>query len=155
YVRPFLERARGFLPPERYRFIPMYSMSTETVETVGVAVGRDDVAFLPVVPGAVVEFLPRELPDDARALLEPGQLEIGREYTLVVSDAYGLLRYQTEDVFRCERRVRSLPDLRFVGRRGLAYSFTGEKVTDAHFQAAYELVAEQLPGVLTSGALCA
>jgi hypothetical protein len=42
-----------------------------------------------------------------------------------------------------------------VGRRGLTYSFTGEKVTDAHFQAAYELVAAELPGVLTAGALCA
>ena len=40
--------------------------------------------------------------DDAALLLEPGSLEEGQCYVLVVSDQWGLRRYQTEDVFRCE-----------------------------------------------------
>lgn len=46
-----------------------------------------------------------------------------------MSDPYGLLRYQTEDVFRCVGRLGPCPDLRFLRRRGLTWSFTGEKLT--------------------------
>jgi hypothetical protein len=67
--------------------------------------------------------------DDPSRLLTPDRLEGGRMYTLVVSDGHGLRRYQTADVFLCRGRVRGLPDLTFVRRRGLEHSFTGEKLT--------------------------
>ncbi len=33
YVKPFLDRLATHLPSPRYKLIPMYSMSTETIET--------------------------------------------------------------------------------------------------------------------------
>ena len=109
---------------------PMYSMSTEVVETLPFYRGRSPV-FLPIAKGVRYEFLPVGSSDIAENLLESWQLSEGEEYTLVVSDAYGLIRYQTEDVFLCAETsaVGELPDLRFQRRRGLRWSFTGEKLT--------------------------
>ncbi|HEX3186579.1 MAG TPA: GH3 auxin-responsive promoter family protein, partial [Pyrinomonadaceae bacterium] len=85
YVKPFLDRLANHLPPTRYRLIPMYSMSTETVETETVF-RNGDAYFLPLAAGVVYEF-------DEVDLLTPNQVKIGETYEMVVSDAYGLRRY--------------------------------------------------------------
>jgi hypothetical protein len=106
----------------------MYSMSTETPETSPCYRG-DGVAFLPLSAGVLYEFLPDGEEDVPARLVPPHQVEAGRRYTMVVSDAYGLRRYQTDDLFDCVGHVGGLPDLRFLRRRSLSYSFTGEKLT--------------------------
>lgn len=128
YVAPFLHRIERYLPPDRYRRIPMYSMSTETIETITSFV-PGDAAFLPLAPGVLYELLPEDAPDDPAYLVDPESAQVGQLYSLVVSDGYGLVRYQTGDLFRVRRMVRGLPDLLFERRRGLTYSFTGEKLT--------------------------
>ena len=72
-------------------------------------------------------------------------MEQGQEVLMVVSDAYGLRRYQTEDVFRCEGHIGGLPHLRFLQRRGLAWSFTGEKLTGQQLELAFAQMKEELP----------
>lgn len=139
YVRPFLERLALHLPADRYRHVPMYSMSTETIETI--ADFTDGVRFLPMAPGVHYELLPEGADDDVERLVSPGDAEVGALYTLVVSDPYGLLRYQTNDLFECVGHVDGVPDLRFVRRRGLEHSFTGEKITGAQLEAAYRELA--------------
>ena len=133
YVKPFLDRLEKYLPASRYRQVPMYSMSTETVETI-IDVRGSSVSFLPIAPGVHYEF--REAEDGP--LLQVWDLEPGDEYSLIVSDAYGLRRYDTGDVFLCRRKVAHLPDLFFQRRRNLEYSFTGEKLTGDQLTIAFE-----------------
>ena len=128
YVRPFLDRLEHHLPRAHYFLIPMYSMSTETLETEPVF-RNGDVYFLPVAKGVVYEFIHEHATDDAQNLLTPAQLNPGETYAMVVSDAYGLRRYQTGDLFDCRLTLNHLPDLAFFRRRALEYSFAGEKVT--------------------------
>ncbi|HKR13927.1 MAG TPA: GH3 auxin-responsive promoter family protein [Pyrinomonadaceae bacterium] len=143
YVQPFLDRLAVHLPATRYRSIPMYSMSTETIETE--TVFRDgETFFLPLARGVVYEFV-----DDDENLLTPDRLTPGKSYALVVSDQYGLRRYQTEDLFHCRRTLNGLPDLIFLRRRGLEYSFTGEKVTAEQLT----IVFGQLRSLLSDGFL--
>jgi hypothetical protein len=150
YVTPFLERIRRFLPPERFHHAPMYSMSTETVETLlYTEAGRPH--FLPLAPGVLYEFLPEGAGDDPLALLPPSALEPGRTYSMVVSDVYGLRRYQTDDLFGVVERVRGLPDLRFLRRQGLAYSFTGEKLTGEQVTAAFAALRAERPALRRAG----
>ena len=137
YVAPYVDQVRRHLPPERFTHVPMFSMSTETVETLTVFDGTTP-RFLPLAPGVLYEFLPEDADDDPAALLGPRELAEGESYTMVVSDPYGLRRYQTEDLFRCAGHLHGLPDLRFLRRRGLAFSFTGEKVTGEQVGAAFE-----------------
>jgi len=136
YVKPFLDRLAHHLPPERYRVVPMYSMSTETIETVSHFDGGQ-VSFLPLAGGVFYEFLEEGAEDRPENLLRAGQLQAGKTYAMVVSDAYGLCRYQTNDLFLCRGFVRGLPGLAFVRRRGLEYSFTGEKLTAEQTAAAF------------------
>jgi len=142
YVRPYLDRVWVHLDSQAVRHLPMYSMSTETVETLP-DFQDVDVAFLPVAPGVLYEFLPVGSEEETAALLQPEVLKVGQEYSMVVSDPWGLVRYHTEDVFSVARRVSGLPDLRFERRLGLAFSFTGEKLTGDQARAAIQAVIEQ------------
>jgi hypothetical protein len=133
YVKPFLQRLEKHLPEQRYRLIPMYSMSTETVETIG-HVSKRRLHFLPIAPGVLYEFLREE----GAVLQKPHELQPGKSYVLVVSDAYGLRRYNTGDVFLCRQKIHGMPDLEFLRRRDLQYSFTGEKLTGAQIMIAFD-----------------
>jgi hypothetical protein len=138
YVQPFLDRLAYHLPG--CTLIPMYSMSTETVETLPYFQGHK-LGFFPIAPGVVYEFLDDE--GNVKDQLEPGLL-----YEMVISDAYGLKRYRTGDLFRCERTLHNLPDLSFVRRRALEYSFTGEKLTGEQLTIVFEQLRTRYPAQL-------
>ncbi|TNE84967.1 MAG: hypothetical protein EP330_26540 [Deltaproteobacteria bacterium] len=142
---PYVRQLEAWLPSAT--FVPMFSMSTETLETLTVYDGQQ-ARFLPIAPGVLYEFLPAEAEiDDPAMLVGADRLEAGREYVLVASDGYGLRRYMTEDVFLCRGHYRGLPDLHFLRRRGLTWSFTGEKLTGAQIEAAWEAVGEAHPAL--------
>jgi hypothetical protein len=147
YVRPFVEQIRIYLPESHYRQVPMYSMSTETIATIPIFADAKP-EFLPVAPGILYEFV-----DDGGKVIKPKDLRRGRSYTMVVSDAYGLRRYDTDDVFECTAIVRGLPSLRFVRRRSLSYSFTGEKLTAEQLKLAYAAVDARFPEIQRNGFL--
>ena len=144
YVQPFLDRLSAHLPSPRYTLIPMYSMSTETIETLP-CFRKQDVAFVPIAPGVVYEFRN----DKTGNLLDAEQLEPGQFYEMVISDAYGLKRYRTDDLFRCERKIHNLPDLTFARRRTLEYSFTGEKLTAEQLSTVFNQLRAMYPALLT------
>ena len=154
YVKPFLDRLSNHLPAQRYRLIPMYSMSTETVETETVF-RNGDFYFLPLAQGVVYEFIDANSKGDhAEKLLAPSQLIPGETYAMVVSDAYGLRRYKTGDLFDCRRSTRNaLPDLTFLRRRELEYSFTGEKVTAEQLNTVFHRLRARHPEILADGFL--
>lgn len=147
YVKPFLDRVAMYLPAPRYKLIPMYSMSTETIETLP-RFNDEDVAFLPIADGVVYEFIEEQMMDHEDNLLDAHQLEPGKLYTMVVSNAYGLRRYQTDDLFLCRRKIDGLPDLVFVRRRSLQYSFTGEKLTAEQLTLAFDQLRALYPALL-------
>ncbi|MBC8028976.1 MAG: GH3 auxin-responsive promoter family protein [Pyrinomonadaceae bacterium] len=144
YVKPFLDRLATYLPPDRYRLVPMYSMSTETLETVGHFAG-DRVAFLPLASRVLYEFVEEDAEDKPQNLLKANQLQAGKPYSMVVSDPYGLRRYQTGDLFHCRGFVAGLPDLSFSRRRDLEYSFTGEKLTSEQVMTVFQKLREEYP----------
>ena len=144
YVQPFIENLRQQLADIRPMFRPMFSMSTETVAYliyphVSISAG------LPIYPGICYEFILDGCDPIKSNLLQPWQLQINRRYLMVVSDAYGLKRYLTNDLFECVGIRRRTPLLRFAGRAGLSYSFTGEKVTDQQLLEIYEILGR--PGL--------
>lgn len=140
YVRPFLDR---WLKESHSRFIPLYSMSTEVIQTL-TCVFEGSVGFVPAAPGVLYEFYSEK---DPSRLLLPVDLEVGQEYVMVVSDRFGLRRYDTEDLFECRRMIRgSMPDLHFKRRSGMSFSFTGEKITGLQVEAALKRLRDSLKG---------
>ena len=79
------------------------------------------------------------------SLLRPHELRVGHLYTMIVSDRYGLRRYDTEDLFECAKFIRGVPHLRFARRCNLSFSFTGEKLTGPQLQAAFEEASARFP----------
>lgn len=152
YLTPFLDRLESRLPASRFRRVPMYSMSTETIETIP-DFRLGDPSFLPIAPGVCCEFLESDAPRAPDQLLSPNELSVGCVYELVVSNAHGLRRYCTGDLFRVERCVGDLPDLRFLRRRGLGYSFTGEKLTGDQALLAYKRLRQSFPDLADDHAL--
>ena len=139
YVKPFLERIATHLPPDRYRLIPTHSTSTAAIETLPhYEAGKTD--FLPIADGVLYEFVTAADDDLPARILAPHQLEPGRMYAMIVSDGYGLVRYQTGDLFRCDGFVRGIPSLHFMRRRGLEHSFAGEELAATQVEAAYAIL---------------
>jgi len=142
YVQPFIDRLRAQLAAVDPHFYPFFSLSTETVAyEIYPRVSTE--AGMPVYPGVCYEFLPTEGGDAgtadgaASALRKPWELDAGGSYEMVVSDAYGLVRYRTGDIFTCRGCEGPAPLLHFTGRAGLTHSFTGEKLTAEQLQLVY------------------
>jgi GH3 auxin-responsive promoter len=149
YVNNFIDQIRRYLPADQYQHFPMYSMSTETIETIPGLNG-----FLPMAPGAFYEFIEEGKEDISANIISANSLIPGKIYSMLVSDDYGLKRYQTEDLFKCVALVRSVPDLRFVRRRNLSYSFTGEKLTAEQLCLAFEDAESNFPEIQNGFLTC-
>jgi hypothetical protein len=144
YVAPFLNRLKRALGDAPVQLVPMYSMSTEVVETLP-RIKNGTLSFVPAARGVLYEFLPEGAARTAENLLTPRALSPGDHFLLVVSDAYGLRRYLTDDVFKCQSQDGGVPDLRFLRRASLSYSFTGEKLTGAQLDSVFATLREEIP----------
>lgn len=140
YLRPFLDRLDQLLPPQQFTRIPMYSMSTETIETI-THFEKESVRFLPVAGGVLYEFC--EEGEGSARLLSPARIKEGRVYMMVVSNGYGLRRYQTGDLFKCTGFIAGVPCLEFLRRGDLVFSFTGEKLTGEQLIAVFDKLRKQ------------
>lgn len=137
YVKVFLDQLQKELP--RIDQIPMFSMSTEAVMTIPHRIGRE-LYFLPTAPKVIYEFM-----DQEGKILKAADLKVGQIYGMVVSDAWGLKSYDTQDLFRVKTKIGHLPDLEFVKRRGMTSSLTGEKLTEHHAEEMYRHLRESYP----------
>lgn len=135
YYRGWLDQVAPGVP-----LIPFSTTGTEGIVTLPVD-SHTSAGPLAVDQG-LYEFVPCD-PDDLGAPLSesvttcgPEELELGATYRLVMSQANGLLRYDTGDIYRVVGRVGRLPRLNFEGRGGSVTSFTGEKLTESDVHAA-------------------
>jgi len=91
------------------------------------------------------EFVPEEeIEDPDPTVLAPEELEVGRNYVVVISNASGLYRYNIGDVVRVVRMHERTPVIEFLHRAGSTCSLTGEKLTEDQVTAAVSDVAEDL-----------
>ena len=127
--RPWLEQATPGISK-----LPFSATGTEGIITIPI---DDHPSAGPLaVDLGLYEFVPEEEPDDDAdlppdvATLGYHELEVGKTYRIVMSQANGLYRYDLGDRYMVAGRVGGLPRLDFVGRSGFVSSFTGEKLTE-------------------------
>jgi len=114
--------------------LPFSTTGTEGIVTLPVDTHRSAGAL--AVNQGLYEFVPVDdlLEDTAPAedadTLSLHELEVGRCYRLVMSQANGLYRYDIGDTYRVVGQVGAVPRLEFAGRSGAFSSFTGEKLTE-------------------------
>jgi len=135
YYRGWLQRVAPDIP-----IIPFSATGTEGIVTLPVDTHTS--AGPLAVDQGLFEFVPRDAADSGSPLepsvetRQPWMLEIGETYRLVMSQANGLYRYDTGDIYRVVGRVGGVPRLDFEGRGGSVSSFTGEKLTESDVHAA-------------------
>ncbi|MCI0612313.1 GH3 auxin-responsive promoter family protein, partial [bacterium] len=78
YVNSFIEQIRRYLPAEHYKHFPMYSMSTETIETIPGLNG-----FLPMAPGVFYEFIEEGKEDISANIICADSLIPGKLYSML------------------------------------------------------------------------
>lgn len=135
YYRSWLEQLVPGVP-----VVPFSSTGTEGIVTLPVDT-HSSAAPLAVDQG-LYEFVPCEPWDSGAPLaadvstVDMDQVTVGSTYRLIMSQANGIHRYDTGDIYRVAGRVGKVPRLDFEGRGGSVSSFTGEKLTESDVHAA-------------------
>lgn len=74
-----------------------------------------------------LEFLPE---DGGGGALRADQLELGREYRIVVTNGGGLYRYDMEDIVRVTSFAHATPAIAFVSKKERQISVSNERLTE-------------------------
>ncbi len=89
------------------------------------------------------EFIPIDDPECERPLTM-GEVEVGKDYELVVTNFSGLYRYKIEDVVRVTGYYNKTPKVEFLYRNNLAMNIANEKTTTQMVDWAAQKVQEEV-----------
>lgn len=141
----FLEKIFG----NRHR-LPFMSCGTEGVVTLPI---DDSIYSQPLaINQAFYEFVEENIDLEAKIknkekiqTLLFNKIKAGKNYHLIMSQANGLFRLWTGDVYRVDRIAdNDIPWIHFVHRVGIFHSFTGEKLTELDITSTLESCLSRL-----------
>ncbi len=122
---------------------PNYTSSSEGL--IAVPVDDHPSAGLLAVTNAFYEFVPvAETAVGQNHALSLDQLEVGKQYQVIMTLRNGLFRYAIGDVLEVLEYVGGVPRVEFLGRSNVASSFTGEKLTEQQVHGAISRTLETL-----------
>lgn len=104
----------------------------------------DNEKSVPVPDSIFYEFLPVDAEDDFSKIVTMDQVEVGKEYEIIITNLSGFYRYRMRDAVRITGWHRKLPVMEFLSRIDQTVSVMGEKTTEVALRAAAEQTAEQL-----------
>lgn len=136
---PFIERLRSALGNEITVDYLGYVCSEATVAA---PLQAEEPACMLIPYGGFYEFIPMEDQGEEKPLLLD-QLEVGKEYELVVTNLSGFYRYRLGDVVRVAGYHNECPMIIFSYRKNQLISMYGEKITEAALRNAVESMAEE------------
>ena len=100
--------------------------SSEALMAAAIACDNSDQVLLP--DSCYFEFVD---PDDEKAetTLNIDELEVGKDYEVIITNQSGMYRYRFDDVIRVTGYCNNCPTITFVQRKGQLLNVTGEKTT--------------------------
>lgn len=104
----------------------------------------NDEKSVPAPDSMFYEFLPTDAGNDFSKMVTMDQLEVGKEYEVIVTNLSGFYRYRMRDAVKIAGRYKNLPILEFIGRIDQTVSVMGEKTTEVALRTAAEDTAKQL-----------
>lgn len=104
----------------------------------------NDEKSVPIPDALFYEFLPVDAEDDFTKCVTMDQLEIGKEYELIITNMSGFYRYRMRDSVRITGRYKGLPIMEFLCRMDQTVSIMGEKTTEVALRTAAEDTAKEL-----------
>ena len=109
---------------------------------IGTVLRENEEACMLLPWGGFYEFLPAEEGAPETPLLMD-ELEVGREYEVILTNLSGFYRYRMGDVVRVTGYHNECPMLVFAYRKSQLISMYGEKVTETALRSAVEAMAEE------------
>lgn len=101
-------------------------VASESLMAMPLEMSATDGVLLP--KSCLFEFLPVGAPEGTRPLLLD-QLEVGKDYEVIITNLAGLYRYRMYDVVRVTGYYQKTPKVEFLYRSNLVLNITGEKTT--------------------------
>ncbi len=99
--------------------------------------------FVPLGHTMFMEFLPLGEEDPSKTCTI-SEVEIGKDYEIIITTQSGLYRYRTRDAVRFVKMYNSLPTMEYLYRIDLSINLDGEKTYEADLKTAMDAVAEDL-----------
>ncbi|KAI3777145.1 hypothetical protein L1987_46940 [Smallanthus sonchifolius] len=91
------------------------------------------------------EFIPNDQSrDPTPLLLDLADLELGKEYELVITTYSGLCRYRVGDILQVKGFHNSAPQFKFIRRKNVLLSIDADKTDETELQTAVENASELL-----------
>ena len=141
----YVEKLRKNLGPN----VPIHNMGYAAAEgffATPTELDTDDYVLTPYT--VFFEFLPLEegedKADDTVRPLLINELEVGKEYEIIVSNFSGLYRYKMEDVIKVTRMYNNTPQVKLLFRQNLSMNVANEKSTTDMIDAASKGIADKL-----------
>ena len=109
--------------------IPLHNMgyaASEGYMAMPVELNANDSVLLP--RSLVYEFLPEDAPEGTRPLLM-NEVEVGKNYELIITNFSGLYRYRIMDVVKITGFYNNAPKIEFLYRSNMGLNLANEKTT--------------------------
>jgi len=146
-ARLYNSKLQSILPA--LRPIPFMSCGTEGVTTIPIDTNPHSQPL--ALSQGWYEFIPAHIDlDDVvnrkgfDETIGYGALREGEQYHLIMSQANGMMRLATGDIYTVNEIRDGVPWISFVRRAGVFHSFTGEKLTEAQVSDAISIALERL-----------
>ena len=129
-LQVYVDKLRKYIGPN----IPIHNMGYAAAEGFFAAPTELDVNDYVFLPWCLFfEFIPVNRDDDTNEEVERplllNELEVGKDYEIIVSNFSGLYRYRVEDVVHITRMFNNTPECEFIYRRNLMMNVANEKTT--------------------------
>ena len=113
----------------------------------------DSERYLLLADSCFYEFIPEGEENAVPLLLD--ELEVGKEYEIVITNQAGLYRYRIGDIVRILGYKGETPYLVFSRRRGELINICGEKTTEEEMQHVIDLLGKESGCSILNWAVCA
>lgn len=122
----YTEKLKTYFGPDIH-FVMYGVVASEAVFSVPIRLDSGESVLLP--DSVFYEFLPEGESDYSR-LLTMDQLEVGRNYEIVMTNTSGLYRYKMRDVVHVVGMYNNTPTIEFLYRADQTVNLVGEKTTE-------------------------
>ncbi|CAN1763409.1 Probable indole-3-acetic acid-amido synthetase GH3.1, partial [Linum perenne] len=96
------------------------------------------------------EFMPHSEAEDKSQLVDLADVEVGKEYELIITTYAGLCRYRVGDILRVTGFHNAAPQFRFIRRKNVLLSIDSDKTDESELQRAIEDASKLLKEYKTS-----
>ena len=116
-------------------------------------INMNDPRFIPLTDSVFFEFLPADAEDGDNNTLTLDQLEMGKEYEVIVTNQCGFYRYKILDVIRVIGFHNKCPLITFAYRKGQLVNIAAEKTSEEHLTESVRRLSKELGVNFTDYAL--